>query len=123
MDINVFKEGIKPMWEDENNICGGKWIVKVKREVGQRLFEKLLVHMSTQSFDTIDANGIVASIRAKQFNLSLWTRTVPKPDECINIVKEIKQVLGISFDLLVEFKDNDESLKDNSSFRNTLKHS
>jgi translation initiation factor 4E len=121
-DINVFKQGIKPMWEDENNIAGGKWIVKLKKEVGQRLWERCVVHMVTGSFKTIDVNGIVASIRAKQFILSVWSKIVPKPTEFCDIIREIKAALGVESDLVVEFKDNDESLKDNSSFRNTLKH-
>lgn len=28
-DYYLFKEGIKPMWEDPNNINGGRWLVQV----------------------------------------------------------------------------------------------
>uniref|UniRef100_H3CDU7 Eukaryotic translation initiation factor 4E family member 2 related sequence 1 n=1 Tax=Tetraodon nigroviridis TaxID=99883 RepID=H3CDU7_TETNG len=27
-DFHLFKEGIKPMWEDESNRSGGKWIIR-----------------------------------------------------------------------------------------------
>ena len=29
-DFHLFKVGIKPMWEDEANKCGGKWIVRLR---------------------------------------------------------------------------------------------
>lgn len=31
-DCYVFKEGIKPMWEDLDNKDGGRWIIQINRE-------------------------------------------------------------------------------------------
>lgn len=112
-DINIFKHPIKPLWEDENNLAGGKYIIKVKRIVGQRLFEKLVVNFMNCDY----VNGIVASIRKQQVMLSVWVRTVPTDKKMY--VQRIREVLDIGYEVLIEFKDNDESLKDNSSFRNT----
>ena len=36
-DYHVFREGIKPMWEDDANRDGGKWIVRVKKGVAARI--------------------------------------------------------------------------------------
>lgn len=123
MDINIFKVGIKAMWEDEENINGGKYILRLKKEVGQRVFEKILVHFCAQAFRKININGIVLSVRPKHFILGIWTRNCPSPEEWAEDIEEIKQALGIDFYILVEFKKNDESLRDNSSFRNALLHS
>ena len=30
-DIHLFKESIKPMWEDDKNKMGGKWIVRLRK--------------------------------------------------------------------------------------------
>ncbi|XP_045569523.1 eukaryotic translation initiation factor 4E type 2, partial [Salmo salar] len=30
-DFHLFKEGIKPMWEDEANKNGGKWIIRLRK--------------------------------------------------------------------------------------------
>lgn len=30
-DFHLFKMGIKPMWEDEANKFGGKWIVRLRK--------------------------------------------------------------------------------------------
>lgn len=112
-DINIFKSPIKPLWEDENNLAGGKYIIKVKRAVGQRLFEKLTVNFMNLE----NVNGIVASIRKQQVMLSVWVRSAA--DDKKKFVREMRSILNVGYDLIIEFKDNDESLKDNSSFRNT----
>ena len=41
-DYHVFREGIKPMWEDETNVNGGKWIVRLKKGVAARYWEDLV---------------------------------------------------------------------------------
>lgn len=115
-DICIFKEGIEPLWEDPSNINGGKWIIKLKREVTIRLFQKLLVHLLVNSFDTIQVNGIVISFRMRNCIITLWTSSGSNSE---NAIQEIKKVLNIDFFLSVEYKDNSHSLKDMSSFRNT----
>ncbi|KAK1349007.1 translation initiation factor 4E [Hamiltosporidium tvaerminnensis] len=121
-DINVFKQGIQPLWEDENNLGGGKWIIKLRKEVGHRLLERLIIHLIKGPFSTTDVNGVVASIRPKFFILSIWTRTCPKTNEVKNIIKEIRNLLKVGNEVEVCFKDNDESLRDNSSFKNTTRY-
>ncbi|KAG0437348.1 Eukaryotic translation initiation factor NCBP [Dictyocoela muelleri] len=119
-DINIFKEGIQPLWEDENNICGGKWIMKIKKEVAQRLFERLLVRMAARPFENFDINGIVLSVRYRHAILAIWTRDTSNDESYINIVDEIKKTIGVDFFLNIEYKDNDESIKDLSSYKNTI---
>lgn len=114
-DICVFKEGIEPLWEDQANINGGKWIIKLKREVSTRLYQKLLVHLLINSFESMKVNGIVISFRLKNSIITLWTGNEKNTE---NVVQEIKKILDVDFFLAIEYKDNSLSLQDNSSFRN-----
>jgi translation initiation factor 4E len=41
-DIHLFKLGIRPVWEDETNINGGKWIVRLKKGLTDRYWESLV---------------------------------------------------------------------------------
>ncbi|QNQ00810.1 YALIA101S02e06172g1_1 [Yarrowia lipolytica] len=38
-EFQVFRRGIKPMWEDSHNVCGGKWVCRLRRPSKQ--FAKL----------------------------------------------------------------------------------
>lgn len=40
-DYHVFREGIRPMWEDSENQAGGKWIVRLKKGLAARYWEDL----------------------------------------------------------------------------------
>jgi translation initiation factor 4E len=31
LDFYLFKEGIKPLWEDPSNIKGGKWVLNLEK--------------------------------------------------------------------------------------------
>lgn len=118
-DISIFKEGIQPLWEDTNNIKGGKWIIKLRKEVSTRLFQRMLKRMLSKPFNKIDVNRMVVSFRMKNVILAVWTRDSTGKDCFKEVLGELKQILDIRIFLSIEYKDNDESLKDNSSFRNT----
>jgi len=41
-DYHVFREGIRPMWEDDANRDGGKWIVRLKKGLVARFWEDIV---------------------------------------------------------------------------------
>ncbi|KAL6555482.1 hypothetical protein OROGR_006740 [Orobanche gracilis] len=41
-DLHLFKDGIRPLWEDFANCNGGKWIVRFKKAVSGRFWEDLV---------------------------------------------------------------------------------
>ncbi|KAL5218805.1 hypothetical protein ABZP36_019489 [Zizania latifolia] len=41
-DLHLFKEGIRPLWEDPANRNGGKWIIRFKKAVSGRFWEDLV---------------------------------------------------------------------------------
>lgn len=45
VDFHMFKEGIKPVWEDNANCKGGKWILRLKKGLSSRIWENLLLAM------------------------------------------------------------------------------
>jgi translation initiation factor 4E len=76
-DYHMFKEGIRPIWEDEENKKGGKWIVRLKKGVADRYWEDLLLALiGDQFFDAgEEVCGAVLSVRNGEDILSIWTRT------------------------------------------------
>lgn len=122
MDINIFRVGIKPMWEDLANINGAKYIIRLRKECGQRIFEKVLLSFVNEDFKSLEVNGLVMAMRPKQYILGIWVRNNPTEEQDKMFCNEISNSIGVNFDMTIEFKLNDESIKDNSSFRNTSIH-
>lgn len=41
-DYQLFREGVKPVWEDTANSKGGKWILRLRKGLADRLWEHLV---------------------------------------------------------------------------------
>mmetsp|Transcript_15706 Transcript_15706/g.36489 ORF Transcript_15706/g.36489 Transcript_15706/m.36489 type:complete len:188 (+) Transcript_15706:37-600(+) len=48
---HLFKQGIKPTWEDPNNCRGGAWIVRLRKGLAARFWEELLLAVIGEGFD------------------------------------------------------------------------
>ena len=75
-DYNLFKDGIRPVWEDADNKSGGKWIVRLRKGVADRYWEDLLFGMIGDQFAEVGEEicGAVLSMRNGEDILSIWTR-------------------------------------------------
>jgi len=100
-DYYLFKEGIKPMWEDENNIKGGRWLVavdKLKRnELLDHYWLELLMAIIGEQFEEHGEHicGAVVNVRQKGDKVSLWTRDALKDD----VNKRIGQILKAKLEI------------------------
>lgn len=75
-DYHIFKAGIRPVWEDEANKRGGKWIVRLKKGVADRYWEDLLLAIVGDQFAEAgeEVCGAVLSVRSGEDVLSVWTK-------------------------------------------------
>jgi|TARA_R110002003_G_scaffold337_1_gene18836 translation initiation factor 4E len=75
-DYNIFKHGIRPVWEDEENKRGGKWIMRLKKGVADRYWEELLMALVGDQFMEAgeEVCGIVLSVRSGEDVFSIWTK-------------------------------------------------
>nr|XP_033933380.1 eukaryotic translation initiation factor 4E type 2-like isoform X2 [Pseudochaenichthys georgianus] len=63
-DFHLFKEGIKPMWEDDCNRGGGKWIIRLRKGLASRFWENIVLAMVGEQFMVgEEICGAVVSIR------------------------------------------------------------
>ena len=125
-DIHLFRNGVKPVWEDPINATGGKWIIRLKKGLINRLWEHLCLALITGELDPdasegvpFEACGVVVSIRYQEDILSVWSRTATDENVKKALREAIKKALNLPQTLTMEYKAHDVAMKDNSSFRNT----
>ena len=106
VEMQLFKEGIKPMWEDENNKNGGKIALKLRKEYSNLVWEELVFafiggYLAKEIKDEI--NGLVINCK-KDFNtLQIWTKSFS--DEVTSgIEKNIRDILNIPNEVVLEIK-------------------
>ncbi|PLB42325.1 eukaryotic translation initiation factor 4E [Aspergillus candidus] len=114
-DYHIFKKGIRPVWEDEANKKGGKWIVRLKKGVADRYWEDLLLAMVGDQFAEAgdEVCGAVLSVRSGEDVLSVWTRI--DGGRNIKIRETIKRLLGFPADTNIVWKSHDDSIAQRSA--------
>lgn len=119
-DYHLFKQGVRPVWEDDNNVNGGKWIVRLKKGLASRYWENLVLAIIGDQFDVgSEICGAVLSIRSSEDILSVWNQSADEGRTNLKIRDTVKRVLNLPSDTIMEYKTHNNALKDNSSFRNT----
>lgn len=75
-DYHIFKKGVRPVWEDDENKKGGKWIIRLRKGVADRYWEELLFAMIGDQFAEASEEvcGAVLSVRNGEDILSIWVR-------------------------------------------------
>ncbi|KAK4486609.1 hypothetical protein RD792_006860 [Penstemon davidsonii] len=119
-DLHLFKDGIRPLWEDSANCNGGKWIIRFKKAVSGRFWEDLVLALVGDQLDYGDnICGAVLSIRFNEDILSVWNRNASDHQAVMALRDAIKRHLKLPHGYVMEYKPHDASLRDNSSYRNT----
>jgi len=130
-NMHFFRDGIQPMWEDEKNSEGGKWVLEVGSEqkteaiwVNTLLFciseivlmktlqkterNELVVNSATVDKSLQDAIcGAVLSPRKNYIRISLWTKI--KDDRVLRIGKLWKEFAEIPDAVKIIFKAHESS--------------
>ena len=88
-DYHLFPQSIKPMWEDENNVNGGKLMIRLRKGLSSRIWENLILYVTggQDSNEESDICGIVVSIRYHEDIVSVWNR-----DSSPEAVSKLRQV-------------------------------
>jgi translation initiation factor 4E len=75
-EYHFFKFGIRPIWEDDVNKEGGKWVIRIKKGVADRYWELLVLALAGDQFGDAgdEVCGAVVSVKNGEDIISIWTR-------------------------------------------------
>ncbi|KAJ3674158.1 hypothetical protein LUZ60_006150 [Juncus effusus] len=119
MDLILFKDGIRPLWEDSANCNGGKWIMRFKKVISGRFWEDSVLALVGDQFEYgDDVCGLVLTIRPHEDILSIWNRNANDNQGIMALKDSIKRQLKLPNSYLMEYKPHNASIRDNSSYRN-----
>lgn len=141
-DYHLFKEGIRPEWEDVQNKHGGKWSYQFKEKRNVPIDELWLHVMLAAIGETLEDEddgelmGVVVNVRKGFFRIGVWTRTIGKSipgggdgdvaggkgrsaekgkEVLMNIGKRFKEVLKLPPQEVVEFSGHTDSAHSGST--------
>ncbi|EAU82831.1 eukaryotic translation initiation factor 4E-1A [Coprinopsis cinerea okayama7 len=98
-NYHLFKSGIKPMWEDEANANGGKWVLTMKNnpQLLDRCWYSIAMALIGEELEEGDEIcGAVVSLRTKVDRIQLWTRSKEDVERLNAIGKKMVKLLDVS---------------------------
>uniref|UniRef100_A0A8C9X364 Eukaryotic translation initiation factor 4E family member 2 n=1 Tax=Sander lucioperca TaxID=283035 RepID=A0A8C9X364_SANLU len=111
-DFHLFKEGIKPMWEDDANKMGGKWIIRLRKGLASRCWENLILAMLGEQFMVgEEICGAVVSVRFQEDIISIWNKTASDQATTARIRDTLRRVLNLPPNTIMEYKTHTDSIK------------
>ncbi|XP_030372823.1 eukaryotic translation initiation factor 4E1 [Scaptodrosophila lebanonensis] len=112
-DYMVFKEGIRPMWEDEANKEGGRWIMildKASKSFIDKMWHDLLLCMIGECFDYSEQIcGVVINVRNKANKISLWTKDSRNQQAVLAIGHKMKELLQLG-DMKIQYQVHKDAM-------------
>ena len=118
MEIQLFKNPIKPMWEDEENKNGGRIALKLRKEFSNLVWEELVFSFIGGYLGKEvqkDIYGIVISCK-KDFNsMQIWLKNFSS-EITSTIEKNIREILCMPKEVILEMKPFNQPQKDYISY-------
>jgi translation initiation factor 4E len=118
IEFMMFKEPIKPMWEDENNKNGGKISIKLRKDFTTIIWEEMIFALiggilPKEMKDEI--NGIIVTTKRDFNTLQIWFKTF---EEKINndLVQCIRDLLVIPPEVNLEVKQFNKDKNENNNY-------
>ncbi|XP_032290877.1 eukaryotic translation initiation factor 4E1 isoform X1 [Drosophila virilis] len=98
-DYSLFKKGIQPMWEDETNNDGGRWVISIGRcsklELDKLWLDVLLILIGEAVQHTEEICGAVINLRSKSNKISIWTANGHNEVAVMEIGYKLRKLLGL----------------------------
>uniref|UniRef100_G1LV29 Eukaryotic translation initiation factor 4E family member 2 n=1 Tax=Ailuropoda melanoleuca TaxID=9646 RepID=G1LV29_AILME len=111
-DFQLFKEGIKPIWEDDANKNGGKWIIWLQKALASHCYENLILDMLEEQFMVgEEICGVVVSVQFQEDIILIWNKTASDQTTTVQIQVMLWQVLNLCPNTIIEYKTHTDSIK------------
>ncbi|XP_072883250.1 eukaryotic translation initiation factor 4E family member 1c isoform X3 [Hemitrygon akajei] len=123
-DYCLFKDGIKPMWEDDKNKKGGRWLMTLNKQQRHndldRYWLETLLCLIGEAFEYSDeVCGAVVNVRPKGDKIAIWTENCQNREAVVSIGHLYKERLGLSLKTLIGYQSHDDtSSKSGSTTKN-----
>jgi len=118
-DYSLFKEGIKPMWEDEKNRHGGRWLINLDKKQRMTSLDnfwlEVMLCLIGESFDDHSqvVNGAVVSVRTKCDKIGMWLAVAGgnQAESITTVGRRVKERLSIDPHVNLGFEAHEDTMK------------
>jgi len=124
VNYHLFKDTIKPVWEDPKNIKGGKWSFVLPsstphQEVMKHWMSLMLTVLIGELGTDSEINGVVLSVRSWGCIFSIWNRNANNKRLVDTVTDKLKELFGV---VAVKYQRHQVRVKRNNAQRAKIAH-
>ena len=94
--IYLFKENVKPVWEDEHNENGGAFILRFEKSKCNRLWEDILLGYVSASAEILaEVNGVRLKVKKDFAEVDFWVANLDDEEIVENARKWIVSITSL----------------------------
>lgn len=122
-DYSLFKQGIKPMWEDPKNQSGGGWSFTCSKSFKgdlDNLWLDVLLCLIGEAFDhSEEICGATINVRKTNSRINIWTMNCKNEEAVMEIGKKLKEVLRLRH-IKINYESHSTHMYNSQSSNKTL---
>lgn len=119
-DYSLFKKGVKPMWEDEANRRGGRWLISLEKKQRpnelDRFWLDIILCLIGEAFENSDeVCGATVNLRSKGDKIGLWTADATNGNAVLEIGRRLKERLRLPPKILIGYQSHKDTMDKSGS--------
>ncbi|XP_034480598.1 eukaryotic translation initiation factor 4E1 [Drosophila innubila] len=123
-DYCLFKKGIRPMWEDEANVKGGRWVITLnksnKNDLDNFWLDTMLVLIGESCDYSHELCGAVVNIRVKNNKISIWTANGSNEAAALEIGGKLRDGLRMESAYVLQYQLHKDTMAKQGSLVKTI---
>lgn len=103
--LNIFVEGIKPVWECPEHAHGAAWNLRVNKGHADKLWENLLLGLIGEQFEYANnVTGVVLDVGHNLDKIAVWFREGEDHGATQSLRKDLIRIMELPGDIKMECK-------------------
>jgi len=123
-DFCLFKKGIRPMWEDEANVKGGRWVITLtksnKTDLDRFWLDTMLILIGESCDYAHELCGAVVNIRLKNNKISIWTANGSNEAAALEIGGKLRDGLRMESAYVLQYQLHKDTMVKQGSMVKTI---
>ena len=104
VQLLIFKKGIFPAWESDDNVGGGRFTVLIKKDFANKIWEDIILSfIGGECPETENLCGIRMNIKDQCVNFQIWTKKIGHGMQ-IQIGKWFRDAIGFTKNVQMNYK-------------------
>ncbi|EDW00190.1 eukaryotic translation initiation factor 4E1 [Drosophila grimshawi] len=123
-DYCLFKKGIRPMWEDEANVKGGRWVINInkinKNSLDNIWLDTMMMLIGESCECSQELCGAVVNTRIKNSKISIWTANGSDEAAVLEIGGKLRDGLHIDSSYELRYQLHTDNMANSKSVVKTI---